>query len=109
MRALGNKYYENEGEGIDLRSVAANMHEFERTYVLNSYANELYEDAIDARQRGWFEQANFLSELAHQLLQGYVVMPGEFAGLESQVYDEHRREEETLNTGLKPKAPYSIN
>lgn len=102
MPALGNKGYINDGEGIDLRAAVDKLKGFEKTYVLDSYANELNEDAVNARRRGWYEQANFLAELAHQMTCGYVVMPGEFIGLESALEDERRNLEETLNTGLKP-------
>jgi len=93
----------------DLRGEMAAMPPEDRLDYMCAYADNMDLDAIDARTRGWHEQANFMAELAHQFRSGHVVLPGEFRGMESLLDDERRDLEETLNTGQKPKMPAHLN
>ena len=110
-RVITSRNRLNKDEGIDLRAEVEALSPEERKVVLDDYAGQLDVDAMLARRRGWFEQANFLAELAHQMRCGHVIMPGDFPGMESLLDDERRREEETLNTYERPSMPaiYNIN
>lgn len=94
---------------LDLRGEMGKLPPAARIECMLDYAARMDADARDARRLGWYEQANFMAELAHQFRCGHVVMPGDFIGMEALLDYERRALEETLNTGLKPMMPSLLN
>lgn len=75
----------------NLRAVVAGLAPVERERVLRAYITQLGVDAVDSRRKGWYDQANFLEELAHHMRRGHVIMAGDFRGLEHLLNVEARR------------------
>lgn len=89
MRAVTNAGAE-EAE-TNLRAVIAGLDPVERERVLRAYITQLSVDAVDSRYKGWFDQANFLEELAYHMRRGHVIMAGELKGLEHLLNVEAKR------------------